>query len=75
MAAVHNVFHVSTLRKYIVDPAHILKYPGVEITMDLKYEVHPEKILDRNEKQLRNKTMPLVKIQWKEHTVDEATWE
>ena len=47
MAAIHDVFHVCMLRKYIADPAHILKYLGVEITKDLKHEVHPEKILDR----------------------------
>ena len=36
MAAVHDVFHLSMLRKYIADPAHILKYPEVETTKDLK---------------------------------------
>ena len=50
------------LRKYIADPVHILKYPEVEITKDLKHEVQLEKILDRNEKQLRNKKIPVVKI-------------
>ena len=44
MAVVHDVFHVCMLRKYIADPAHILKYLGVEITKDLKQEVHPKKI-------------------------------
>ena len=74
MTVVHDVFHVSMLRKYIDDPTHILKYPEMEITKDLNHEVQPEKILDRSEKQLRNKKIPLVKIQWKGHTVDEATW-
>ena len=41
--AVHDVFHVS-MRKYIADPAHILKYSEVEITKDLKHEVQPENI-------------------------------
>ena len=48
MAAVHDVFHVSMLRKYIADPTHILKYPEVEIAKDLNHEVQPEKILDRS---------------------------
>ena len=52
---VHNVFHVSMLRKYIADPAHILKYPEVEITKYLSHEVQREKILDRSEKHVRNK--------------------
>ena len=45
MSGLHDVFHVSMLRKYIADPAHILKCPEVEITPDLKHEVRPEKIL------------------------------
>ena len=32
----HDVFHVSMLRKYVLEPAHILKHPEVEITPDLK---------------------------------------
>ena len=39
MFGLHDVFHVSMLRKYVADPAHILKYPEVEITPDLKHEV------------------------------------
>ena len=39
MTAIHDVFHMSMLRKYIADPAHILTYPKVEITKDLKHEV------------------------------------
>ena len=75
MASIHDVFHTSMLRKYIADPAHILKYLEVEITRDHKHEVQLDKILDHIEKQLRNKTIPIVKIQWKDHTVEEATWE
>ena len=74
-AAVHDVFHVSMLRKYIADPVHILTYQEMEITKDLNHKVQPEKILDCSEKQLRNKKIPLVKIQWKGHIVDEATRE
>ena len=74
-AAVHDVFHVSMLRKYIADPVHILTYQEMEITKDLNHEVQPEKILDRSEKQLRNKKIPLVKMQWKGQTIDEAMWE
>ena len=50
MSGLHDVFHVSMLRKYVADPAHILKYPEVEITTDLKHEVRPERILGRSEK-------------------------
>ena len=39
MSGLHDVFHVSILRKYIADSAHILKCPEVEITPGLKHEV------------------------------------
>ena len=62
MSVLHDVFHVSMLRKYVADPAHICKYPEVEITLDLKHEVRPEKIIGRSEKQFRNRAIPLVKV-------------
>ena len=56
MTGIHDVFHVSMLRKYIANPAHILKHPEFEITYDLKHEVQPEIFLAHSEKQLRNRT-------------------
>ena len=32
-------------------------------------------ILDREDKELRNKTIPMVKVQWRNHTKEEVTWE
>ena len=75
MAGVHDVFHVSMLRKYLSDPSHVLQYPEVEITPDLRHKVEPIRVLERSEKRLRNKTIQLVKVQWKGHTEQEATWE
>ena len=64
MTGIHDVFHVSMLRKYIANPSHILKYLEFEIIFDLEHEVKPKKILAHSEKQLRNRTIPLVKVQW-----------
>ena len=36
LSGVHDIFHVSMLRKYIADPSHILRYPEVEVTPDLR---------------------------------------
>ena len=47
----------------------------MDITRDLKHEVHPEKILERSEKQLRNRAIALVKVKWEGHSTNEATWE
>ena len=51
LSGVHDIFHVSMLRKYIADPSHILRYPEVEVTPDLRQEVEPERILESSEKE------------------------
>ena len=75
MSQIHNVFHVSMLRKYIANPSHILKNELVELKTDLSYEEKPVQILLREVKQLRNKQIPLVKVLWRNQLVEEATWE
>ena len=72
---VHNMFHISQLRKYILDPDHTIVSEPIEIAEDLVYEERPVQILDRRIKQLRNKQIPLVKVLWTNHTSQEATWE
>ncbi|WRX28973.1 Integrase [Theobroma cacao] len=54
---IHNVFHVSMLKKYVPDPSHILEAPSIELHDDLKFEVQPVSILDREERVLRNKSI------------------
>ena len=75
LSRVHNVFHISMLRKYIPDPSHVLEAPEIELRDDLSYEEQPVQILGREEKELRNKTISLVKVLWRNHLVEEATWE
>ncbi|XP_059663925.1 uncharacterized protein LOC132309655 [Cornus florida] len=72
---VHNVFHVSMLRKYEPDPSHILSYVDVDIDEDVSYEEGPVQILDTQQKVLRNKMILMVKVLWRHHGVVEATWE
>ncbi|KAL5541756.1 hypothetical protein UlMin_009466 [Ulmus minor] len=75
LSSVHNVFHVSMLKKYVPDLSHILEHESIEVQEDLTYEEKPIQILDRKEKTLRNKVIPLVKVLWQNHKVEEATWE
>ena len=75
MFRIHNVFHVSLLKKYHPDPIHILHTEDVELDETLTYEEQPVQILDRKVKELRNKQIPLEKILWRNHDVEEATWE
>lgn len=75
LASVHNVFHVSMLKKYVPDSSHVLSQEPIEVQTDLTYEEKPVRILDREEKVLRNKTIPMVKVLWRNHNIEEATWE
>ena len=72
---VHNVFHVSQLRKYMFDPKHVIYQEEVIMNPNLSYVEKPEAILDRKEQHLRNKTITSVKVLWKHHGLEEATWE
>nr|GFA63994.1 putative nucleotidyltransferase, ribonuclease H [Tanacetum cinerariifolium] len=75
LSHVHNVFHVSLLRGYKYHPLHVISYPLNQIHTDLSYVEEPEAILDRQDRVMRNKTIPFVKILWRNHSEREATWE
>ena len=57
---IHNVFHVSMLRRYRSDPSHKVSSETIELRPDLTYEEEPVEILAREVKELRNKKIPLV---------------
>ena len=63
------------LRRYRSDPSHIISPTKVELRPDMTYEEEPIKILAREVKQLRNKSVALVKVLWQKHGVEETTWE
>ncbi|XP_070662316.1 uncharacterized protein [Malus domestica] len=75
LSKVHDVFHVSMLRHYIFDPSHVIPSQPLEINPDLTYDEEPVTILDWKDKVLRNKIVRLVKVLWRNHSVEEATWE
>ena len=62
LASVHPVFHVSMLKKCIVDPEFILLIEGLGVKDNLYYEEVTTKILDRQVKKLRNKEVVSVKV-------------
>ncbi|XP_075475665.1 uncharacterized protein LOC142509043 [Primulina tabacum] len=72
---VHNVFHVSMLRKYISNPSHVLRHEALDLMPNLTYQEVPIQILDRKVKVLRNKAIGIIKILWRNQLVEEATWE
>ena len=62
LEGVHNVFHVSQLRRYVKDESHILDHSKLELQPDLSYKEQLMAILDRSVKTLKNKAIPLVLV-------------
>ena len=63
------------LRRYRSDPTHVVPVAEIEVQTDLTFEEEPVQILDRDVKILRRKSVALVKLLWRNHGREEATWE
>ena len=72
---VHNVFHVSMLRKYLALPTHVLNWGDLDIDEDATFEEEPVEIQDSMEKSIRNRIIRLVRVLWKHRGMEETTWE
>ncbi|MVG17083.1 hypothetical protein EF849_21885, partial [Aeromonas jandaei] len=75
LSAVHNVFHVSQLKKCLRVPEHVVEVEGVELEPDLSYTEYPVRVLDHKDRVTRRTTTRWYKIQWNQHSEEEATWE
>ena len=62
MSGVHELFHVSMLRKYTPDPAHVVDWEKIEVDTDGTFEEGPVRIMDSRDQVLRHKTVWLVKV-------------
>nr|GEZ27498.1 retrotransposon protein, putative, Ty3-gypsy subclass [Tanacetum cinerariifolium] len=74
LSHVHNVFHVSLLRGYKYHPLYVISYLLDQICADLSYVEEPEAILDRQDRVMRKKTIPFVKILWRNHPKFGVNW-
>ena len=75
MSGVHEVFHISMLRKYTPDPAHVVDWGQIEVDTDGTFEEGPVCILDSRDQVLRCKTVRPVRVLWRHYGVEESTWE
>jgi hypothetical protein len=73
LSDVHDVFHVSQLKKCLRVPEEQLPMEELEAKEDLSYQEYPVKILETSEKVTRNKKINMCKVQWSHHTEEEAT--
>jgi hypothetical protein len=75
LSHVHDVFHVSQLKKCLRVPEEQLPTEELSVQGDLTYTEYPIKILDTFTRVTRNKVIKMCKVQWSHHGEDEATWE
>ncbi|KAD5507502.1 hypothetical protein E3N88_15205 [Mikania micrantha] len=75
LSEIHPTFHVSHLRKCLADDVAYVPLSDIEVDERLNYIEEPVAIVDTKEKQLRNKVIRQVKVQWKHRKGSEATWE
>jgi hypothetical protein len=75
LAWVHNVFHVSQLKRWLKPPTDVVIEDTIPLEPDLMYKAYPIKILDQQDRVTCNKTTRFYKIQWNDHSEDEATRE
>jgi hypothetical protein len=74
LSAVHNVFHVSQLKKCLRVPNRTIDVVDVALEPNLTYSEHPIRVLDQKDRITRKRTLKFYKVQWNQHTEDEATW-
>jgi hypothetical protein len=74
LSDVHNVFHISQLKKCLRVPEEQFPLEELDVQDDLTYTEHPIKILDTAERITRSKRIRMCSVQWSHHAEDEATW-
>jgi hypothetical protein len=75
LAGVHDVFHVSQLKKCLRVPEEQIPLEELTVKEDLTYEEYPVKILETAERVTRSRTIKMCRVQWNRYSEDESTWE
>ena len=71
----HDVFHVSQLRKCLRVPEEQVALETIDLKDDLRYQEVPVKIKDTVMRRTRNSEVRICRVQWSRHLEAEATWE
>jgi hypothetical protein len=75
LSDVHDVFHISQLKKYLCVSEEQMPMEDLDAKEDLSYQEYPIRILETSERVTWNKKVKMYKVQWSHHTEEEATWE
>jgi hypothetical protein len=74
LSSVHNVFHVSQLKTCLKPPTDVVIKDNTPLEPDLTYKCYPVKVFDQQDRATRKETIQFYKVQWNDHSKDEATW-
>jgi hypothetical protein len=74
-SVVHDVFHVSQLKKCLRVPEEQLPVEGLKVQEDLTYIEKPTRTFETADRVTRRKTIRMCKVRWDHHSEEEATWE
>ncbi|GJX65625.1 hypothetical protein Tco_0299968 [Tanacetum coccineum] len=75
LSCVHDTFHVSNLKKCLVEPDVQVPLDEIEIDENLRFVEEPNEIVERDVKKLNRRRIPLVKVCWNSRQGAEYTWE
>ncbi|KAD6453166.1 hypothetical protein E3N88_07871 [Mikania micrantha] len=72
---VHNVFHVSNLKKCLSDETLVIPLDEIQVDEQLRFVEEPVEIMDREVKKLKQSRIPMVRVRWNSKRGPEFTWE
>jgi hypothetical protein len=75
LVEVQDIFHMSQFKKCLEAPVDVVLPKVTPLEADLSYPKHPIKVLDQKDRVTRHKAIKFFKIQWNNHSEEEATWE
>ncbi|GKA99006.1 putative reverse transcriptase domain-containing protein, partial [Tanacetum coccineum] len=73
LRGIHNTFHVSNLKKCLVDENLVIPLEEIQLDDKLHFIEEPVEIMDRKVKQLKQSRIPIVKVRWNSRRGPEYT--
>ncbi|GJR95473.1 putative reverse transcriptase domain-containing protein [Tanacetum coccineum] len=75
LSRVHNIFHVSNLKKCLSDESLVIPLEELRVDDKLHFVEEPVEVMDREIKQLKRSRIPIIKVRWNSKRGPEFTWE
>ncbi|KAK1431832.1 hypothetical protein QVD17_08539 [Tagetes erecta] len=75
LSGVHNVFHISNLKKCLADESLVVPLEELHIDEKLRFVEEPVEIMDREVKTHKHSKIPIVRVRWNSKRGPEHTWE